>query len=244
MIENFDDWLCRCSGLGNVVTASGNLTDGAKTWLTDVFVSKTQGVTKEAYGKQIDKGIANEPDAFKMANDLFYPGRYLAKITTPKQNEFIKGTPDFIMDEMVTDIKNAYDRFTFGKADLTHIYKWQVKGYMNLYDLPKGRLFYCLINLPSHMVAQEQIKMFYTKRLWVSQEDPDYIKACEELEKAHNYDALSVWEKFKVWDMDRDEKDDQKIKDCISQARTYLNKLNKEYKERIELNKLLIKIAA
>ena len=85
MIENFDNWLCRCSALGNVVTASGKLTDGAKTFLLDTFIGEVQGVRKEAYGKALDKGIACEDDGLKMVNDIFYHDRFVAKIKEPKK---------------------------------------------------------------------------------------------------------------------------------------------------------------
>jgi len=70
-------------------------------------------------------------------------------------------------------------------------------------------------------------------------EGEEFQQACIELEAAHNYDALQIWERFKYWDLERKKEDDQKIMDCVSQARNYMNKLLKEHKEMIERNKLL-----
>lgn len=243
MIKSFDNFKFRCSALGNIVTASGKLTDGAKTHLLEVFIGEMYGVRKEIYGKALDKGIACEQDGFKMLNDTLYPERFIEKIKEPSENEYIKGTADCIPDDIVHDIKNAWDRFTFGKADLTHIYEWQLKGYMFLYDKPKARLFYCLNNMPDHLLANEERKMFYFKQEWATMDSPEYLKACEELRASHNYDSMPIQDKFKVWDIERSADDDEKIIKCVLQARAYLNELLEEYNERIENNIALMKQA-
>ena len=178
-IKNFNNWKCRCSALGNVVTASGNLTDSAKTYLLETFIGETENVTKDIYGKALEKGIACEEDGFKMLNKALYPGKFLRSVKmeieqgTRKEpsNKFIKGTADTIQRGIIYDIKNAFDRFTFGKAKMTHLYEWQLRGYMMLYKKKQSRLFYCLNNMPEYMIAEEQKKMFYIKRKWVSMED-------------------------------------------------------------------------
>ncbi len=240
MIETFDNYQFRCSALGNVVTASGKLTDGAKTYLGEVFIGEVYGVRREAYGKALEKGIACEEDGFALMNAAIYPGRFVAKIKEPKTNALIKGTPDTIMDGIVYDIKNAYDLFSFGKANLSHLYEWQIRGYMQLFDLQLGRLFYCINNMPEHILLDEERKMFYFQRRWVSMEDPTYLEACDALRSAHNYDNMPMWERFKVWDIERTHEDAIRIAVCVTQARQYLNQLLKEHQERIEYNKSLL----
>lgn len=235
MIETFDDWKCRASSLGRVVTKSGKLTDDAKTYLMEVFIGELYGVKKEAYGKALEKGVACEPDGIKMLNDTLYPGRYLPNVKNSegggRENEFTKGTSDTIIDEYVYDIKNAWDRFTFGKAELTHLHEWQLKDYMWLYDKPKGRIFYCLNNMPEHMIIAEEDKLYYTQRgRWTSREDSDYLKACEELRAAHNYDNMPIHHRFKLFDVEFTEEDKEKIISCVNQARSYLNALFYEHK--------------
>lgn len=240
-MEKFDNWLCRCSAVGNIVTKSGKLTQGAMTYLDEVFIEAVDGVRKEAYGKALDKGIACEEDGFKVLNDVFYRGRFVAKVKEPKENEYVKGTPDTIMDGCVTDIKNALDLFTFGKAELSHIYEWQVKAYMFLYDLQRGRLFYCLNNMPEYMVLEEQRKMFYTQKKWATFEAPEYLDACDELAQAHNYDHKPIYERFKFWELERSTEDDNAIITAVTSARTYLNDKYEQHLEMIEKNKKLLK---
>lgn len=238
---HFDNWLCRCSALGKIVSKSGKLTQTNMTFLDEVFISEIYGTKKEAYGKALDKGVACEEDGFGMLNQVFYKGRFVAKIKEPKQNEYVKGTPDCIVDGCVTDIKNALDLFTFGKADMTHDYEWQVKGYMLLYDLQKGRLFYCLNNMPEHMVMDEQRKMFYTQKKWATMESVDYLMACEELAQAHNYDHMTLAHKFKFWDLERSVNDDVIIHNSVTTAREYLNKKYEDHLKTINKNENLLK---
>lgn len=241
---NFDNYKFRCSGLGNIVTASGKLTEGAKTYLKEIFIEEMYGIRKEAYGKALDKGIACEQDGFELLNKTLYPGRFIHNVKTieggSRENEYIKGTCDTYIDDIVYDIKNAWDRFTFAKAELTHIYQWQIIGYMWLYDLPKGAIFYCLNNLPEHMMLEEEKKMFYFQRKWTTMDDPDYIEACDQLRKAHNYNEIPIHERFKVFFMDRDPLDIEKAIQCIGQAREYLNKLMDEHNNTISKNIELI----
>lgn len=237
----FDNWVCRCSALGNIISKRGKLTQTNMTYLDEVFISEIYGTRREAYGKALEKGIACEEDGFKMLNDVFYKGRFVAKVKEPKMGEYLKGTPDTIIDECVTDIKNALDLFTFAKAQMTWLYEWQVKGYMMLYDLPRGRLFYCLNNMPDYMVAEEQRKMFYFKRKWATMEDEGYLAACEELEKAHNYDKMPIYERFKFWDLERDQDEDIRIENAVEGARQYLNEKYDKHQAMIIRNQKLIK---
>ena len=248
MSLNFDNWLCRCSALGKIITPSGKLTDGVKTHLEEVFISVKDGVQKEAYGKALEKGIACEDDGFKMLNEIFYPRQFVSKVKEPMENAFIKGTPDCIVPEAagkrVTDIKNAYTRFAFGKMrKLPMDYYWQVKGYMLLHNLPLGRLFYCLNNMPDYMIADEERKLFYTARKWISMDDPDYLKACEELRAAHTYDNLPLEERFRFWDLERNAEDDERIIDAVKKARVYLNELAEEHRENVNKNRKIIEVA-
>src|SRR6187402_2782883 len=128
MKTNFDNYLFRCSALGNVVTANGKITQGAETYLKELFIGELYKVRKEAYGMALEKGIACEQDGFKMLNTALYPERFVAKIPESKKNEYVIGTPDTIMDDIVYDIKNAFTLFSYGKAELTHLHEMQVKA--------------------------------------------------------------------------------------------------------------------
>lgn len=115
---------------------------------------------------------------------------------------------------------------------------------MKLYGMKKAGLFYCLNDMPEYMIAEEQRKLFYTARKWVSMEDPDYLTACDELETANKYGQIPIEERFKVWFLDHSEEDDKRIENAVKQSRGILNEMLAAHNERIEFNKSLIKIAA
>lgn len=239
---NFDNYLFRCSALGNIVTKSGKLTDGAKTYLEECFIGEIYNVKKEAYGRALEKGVACEVDGFRMLNDALYPGRFVKnyKDTEGLTNEFIKGTCDTIVDETIYDIKNALDLFTFGKAEMSHLYEWQLKGYCFLYEKTNARLFYCLNNMPDYLIAEEEKKMFYTQRKWLTMDDGDFLEACEDLRKAHNYDYMPLSHRFKIFETEFTPEDNARIIDAVKAGREYMNTLLKQHIERIELNESLM----
>lgn len=238
----FDNYLYRCSALGNIVTKSGKLTDGAKTYLQECFIGEVYGVRREAYGKALEKGVACEVDGLRMLNQALFPDRYVKnyKDTEGVSNDWIRGTCDTIVDDTVYDIKNALDLFTFGKAELTHIYKWQLLGYGMLYGKPFGKLFYCINDMPDYMVVEEERKLFYTQRKWVTMEDPEYLKACEDLRAAHKYGHMPVSHRFKLFDVSRTEETDAQIIESVKAARQYMQELWKEHTSRIEYNESLM----
>ena len=223
-MKNFDNYLFRCSALGNIVTKSGKLTDGAKTYLLECFIGEIYGVKKEAYGKALEKGVACEQDGFKMLNDALYPERFIAKIDAPISNEYIKGTPDCVPDK-VWDIKNAFDRFSFGKAELTHNYEWQLKGYCMLLGKSEGAVFYCLNNMPEHMLQDAERIMFYQRREWATMDAPEYMEACDELRAIHTYDNIPVFERFKIFPVEFTDEDSQRIIAAVEMGRKHMNEL-------------------
>ena len=240
MGNRFSNYLFRCSALGNIISKSGKLTDGVKTYLQECFIGEIYGVRKEAYGKALEKGILCEEDGISMLQNI-YPGQLLMKNKEEKRNDYIKGSCDVFKNGIVHDIKNAYTLFTFGKAELSWLYEWQVKGYAMLWNTNRGLLFYCLNDMPEQMLLEEERLLFYkNKWAFVSMEDENYVKACDELRKAHQYGWMNLWERFKAWDITITEADIETIKSSVITARNYLNELYEEHLAMIEKNKSLL----
>ncbi len=240
MANYFDNYLFRCSSLGNIISKSGKLTDGVKTYLQECFIGEIYGVRKEAYGKALEKGILCEEDGISMLQNI-YPGQLLLKNKEEKKNDFIKGSCDVFKNKIVHDVKNAYTLFTFGKAELSWIYEWQVKGYGMLWQTDRGLLFYCLNDMPEQMLIEEERLLFYkNKWAFATMEDENYLKACEELRKAHQYGWMNLWERFKTWDVTISAADIETIKTSVIAARKYLNELYDEHQTMIEKNKALL----
>lgn len=236
----FDNFLFRCSALGNIVSKSGKLTDHNKTYLQECFIGEVEGVRKEAYGKALDKGTLCEEDGITMLQHI-YPNQLLVKNKVRKENGYIKGEADVYKNKIIHDIKNAYDRFTFGKASLTWEYQWQVKGYCWLWGTDKGMLFYCLNNLPEGMLIAEERSLFYKNSgKYLTMESPEYIEDVKKLRAAHNYDNMPIWERFKTWDIKFTSEDEETMKAAVEAGRNHMNLLWQERQEQITKNKKLM----
>ncbi len=241
MIRDFSNYKFRCSALGKIMSAKGELTQGNKTYLKELFTEIMEGKRKEITSRYFEKGVFMEEDGVSMINDTLYPNDLLMKNKERKENDYIHGECDLLHDGIVYDIKNAWDVFTFGKADLTDDYEWQGRGYMWLWGANKFRLFYCLNNMPEHMLIDEEKRLFY-RHSFVSIEDAEYQKLCLELRAFHNYDRKPVEEKFKIWEIKHSEAEIQKLKDKIKKARAYLNELLAERYEQINFNRKLMSL--
>lgn len=232
-MSKYDNFKFRASGLGNIVTKSGKLTQGAMTYIVDCFTEAETGVRKDAFGKALEKGIATEQDIIQLINDAIYPGQFVARVTESKENEYIKGTADVIHENIVYDCKSAFDEFTFGKAELSWIYEWQLRAYMWLYGKTQARLFYGLVDMPEYMIYDEQKKLFYKGAKWLTMEDPEFVILAEELESKRKYGQIDILERCKVWHIEQSDTDIERIQDAVSDARAYMNQLHKDKGEMI-----------
>lgn len=233
----FDNFEFRCSALGNIITASGKLTDTAKTYINDCYIGFMDDVRKEGFGKILDKGKFCEEEGFTLLSKTIFQGKLVVKNKIRKGNGFIRGEWDTVVGDTTIDIKNAYDKFTFQKAKLSHIYEWQLKGYGWLTGNKNLMLFYCLNNTPEPMLQDLERSLFY-KRKWefLSMEDPKYLEACEQLRAENNYDHLPIFERFKFWEFQFTEADKERIKKGVNDARNYMEELHEERFDRVVRN--------
>lgn len=238
----FDNYQFRCSALGHIMSAKGDLTVGNKTYLKELFIGEMYGIRKEVTSKYFEKGMFMEEDGIDLLNKSIYPDNILIKNKERKSNNFIHGEMDTMSpDKIVYDIKNAWDKFSFGKAELTFNYEWQLRGYMWLWECDKARLFYCLNNMPEHLLCDEERKLFY-KNGYTSYENEEYQTLCEELRAKHNYDSMELWERFKVWDVEHSDAEIEKLKAKVTKCRAYLNELCEENDTLFARNKNLMGI--
>ena len=161
---DFSKYKFRCSALGNIISKSGKMTQGVQTYLQEIFIEETTGIRKQVSSKYFDKGNLCEQNAMQILQEALYPNSFVRAFKTKLSNDFVQGTLDVDMPDYLYDIKNAYDRFTFGKAECSWDYEWQVKAYLWLKGKTKGRLFYTLCDMPEELIQEEEIKLFYILR--------------------------------------------------------------------------------
>lgn len=240
---NADYWKSyreRSSQMGKIVTKSGRLIVGSKTHLSETFVRIKRGYSKTITSKYFDKGNLTEQDGIDLLNRNLYPNHFIKKNDRTYFNNFITGTPDAISpDGIVWDIKSAWDWETFEKADLTHNYEWQIKAYCWLLGTTRGRLIYCLNNMPDAMIDDQERQLFYAGQ-FPTKESEHYAAARKELEARFKYDHVSDLERFKVWDIFLTEEDIAKMESAVIQSREFLQAKEQEILDLIETNKSLV----
>lgn len=208
-----------------------HLSDTTKTHLADVYTVVKYRRTSEIKSKYLEKGLLLEEDAITMYSLLV--GQYFKKNKERKTNEWIEGELDIVDEEFVHDTKVNWDIFTFNRTvtrKIKSLYAWQLDGYMWLWNKKKGKLVYCLLNTPEHLIVREEKKLLY--ELFGDQSNfnsapdnfkNDYYEACKEIRRNHIYDDMPITEKVKVRDVFFSEERIEKIKKRVEDCRTYLN---------------------
>lgn len=238
---DFSNYKFRCSQLGEIITPSGKVTKGMVTYLRDLHMEAVYGITKDISSKYFEKGIINEPEAREILKQALYPNGFVGQNKVQYENDYICGMPDAIKD-IIFDLKNAWDYFTFGNAYLSHMYEWQLHGYSFLTGIKKSALFYVLTKMPENLMIKEETTLYY-KGKFSDVSDPLYIEAVEELRKKHDYSNLPLEERFKVWFQEFTIIEEETIKNAVIKAREILMELEIERLENLNKNKMLIREA-
>jgi hypothetical protein len=194
----------RCSSWGNLMAEpklkadkdAGNLSEGAKTHASDVFVSWHYNRREDTYSKYFEKGNAVEEDAITLVS--VQTGIFHKKNETNLSNEFLTGTPDLYIGsdgiekaEIIEDTKAAWDVFTFQRTKLkgeSSLNYWQMQGYMALTGAKLARLRFCLVNSTPDLIDDEKRKLAYAMRVMDRDSDATYIEKCAQIERNMIYD--------------------------------------------------------
>lgn len=236
---DFSKILFRCSSLGYLMTEprtktdkeAGNLSETAKTHLIDVFVSNKYGRNTDVSNKYIQKGLLVEEDSITLFSRV--TKKFYLKNEVSLSNDFIKGTPDLFEGESIKkanhiiDIKSSYDIFTFFRNlnnDLNNLYWWQVQGYMDLTGADVATVAYCLVDTPEVIINDEKRRLLW--KMGVATEDnSDYINACEELDRLLTYKDIPIEERLIEFVVERDQEAIDKMHNKVIKGRAYLKEI-------------------
>lgn len=236
---DFSATLFRCSSLGYLMVEpkskadkdAGNLSEGAKTHLIDVYVSAKYGRQTDIQNRYVNKGLMVEEDSITLYSRL--KKTFFLKNEEHLFNSFIKGTPDMFTGkdiyhaETIIDVKSSWDIFTFFRTHtkgINSLYWWQLQGYMALTGATSANLAYCLINTPEMLINDEKRKLMY-KMGCATTESDEFLMACAELEKAMIYDDVPMHERLIEFQIERDEDAIKSIYQKVQKGREYLNLL-------------------
>ena len=211
----------RCSALGKIMTSPRSkgevLSKTAKTYIKELFLEETFGIKKEFSSRYTDKGNEMEEVSINLFCDVY--GFQAFKNEEYFENDFIKGTPDLILDHEVIDIKTSWDGTTFPwfEDELPNKdYYWQLIGYLWLTGKSKGRIVYCLVDTPEEIVLDEIRRTSWKKfELEVSDE------TIEAVQSQHEFSHIPMERRVKCFTFDYNEEVIEQMKLKIEHAREY-----------------------
>jgi len=219
----------RCSSLGKIMTSPKSkgevLSQTAKTYLKELALEEKFGIRKEFSSRYTDKGNIQEDTAIEMASKvLSLP--FALKNTDYFENEFIKGTPDLILENEIIDIKCSWDGTTFPwfEEELPNKdYFWQLVGYMWLTGRSKARVVYCLVDTPEDIVQDEIRRTSWKKfEIDVTEETENEVRA------KHEFYHISENKRVRAYLIELNEANIEQVKEKLSHAREYYNDLIKK----------------
>jgi hypothetical protein len=239
-MKDFSNWKSRSHCLGYIIPKEkgrgGHLAEIKQLWVAERY-----NVDTRLHSKYLDKGLSCESEGIGMLKQLFYPDEYVTKNTKEFEGEFTKGTPDVIMDidDSVTDIKNAWNAFTFENAAPTHNNIWQLNNYAFMTGKSKCRLFYCLNSMPDFMLSEMEQRELRQGR-YLSEYDPKYLEACEKMRQENSYNHIPIEERVKFWEWEPTQNEFHIIIKSVQKARIEMDNLENIKASQIEVNKSVL----
>lgn len=209
----------RCSAIGQIMSASGKLIEGNKTYCQTWIKEQIYDRKKEFSSKTTEKGNIVEDNSIDFIAEQLGFG-LLFKNEKHFEDDFMTGTPDIILNDLIIDAKNSWDCFTFPLlADKlpNSDYYWQAQGYMNLTGRDKYKVVYVLSDTPQNLIEREAY--WYCKNNGYDDLDIDIYN---EFESKMTYPNIPNNLKIKVFDIERSENDIQSIKDKVLMCREYI----------------------
>lgn len=242
-IFNPEKTLFRSSNNGNLMSSpkskadkeAGNLSKGAESFCLEVFINEKYNRKKNFTNKYVQKGLAVEEDAITLLS--LETKRFFKKNEKHLKNEYIKGTPDCFEGKSletatkIIDVKASFDIFTFFDSKtkpLNKIYYWQLQSYMWLTGAKEAELIYCLVDTPESIINDEKRRLAWSMNLIDADVNPDYIKACEEIDRVSLYGDIPRSERIHIIPIKRNDEDIERLKAKVLKAREYLKTLNNE----------------
>ena len=213
----------RASALGKIMTGSRDKNDplGAtcKSALRDIFISENYGRERDFETLVIEKGNLNENEGITMLSKSLRT--FLKKNTDHFSNDYFTGTPDIIDDGRIFDIKSNWSLHTFFDAELTSLYEWQGRAYMDLVGCDNFNLVYVLTDTPDKLIQQEVSKIIYKASEDISREEVENA-----VRKELTFSDVPFEKRIKIFNIKHDPDIIQKAKDKIDLCREYYKSIS------------------
>lgn len=202
----------RCSSVGKLMgepRAKGEvLSQTAKAYVRELAAQAIFGVDFEVSSKQMEKGIACEDESIGLFNRVF--GRALVKNTERRSDDYLTGESDLPDVDEVVDIKTAWSVATFplSEEDIADtqrkLYEFQLRAYMRLWNKPRARLAYCLVDTPETLIGYEPLALHVVRHI------PEHLRVT-------------------TWTVERDAAIEARMVEKIKAARAYYAEVVDEF---------------
>lgn len=204
------EFIARCSSLSKLMTeprskSEGPLSIGAKTAIRQMAREAIFGVEREFSSRETEKGILVEGDSIALYNSVFFTDH--TKNAERRTVGLLTGEPDIVDAAEGIDIKSSWSMHTFPIVLLDAVcpeYEWQARGYMKLFDKPRWKIAYCLVDTPEHLIGYED-------------------------EAAHRVSHIPEHLRVTVWTVERDADKEALIDGRLAAARDYYAEVLREF---------------
>jgi len=200
------------------------LPETCKTYCKDWLKGQIYNRQKEFSNKFTEKGLIVEDQSLDFIAKMLDLGMII-KNEAHFENDFMNGTPDAILPEMVIDVKNSWDCFTFPLFD-TEIenssYFYQLQGYMHLTGKKKAKLIYCITDTPENLIERE-CKFWCLKNGYEMD-----IDIYNQFFNKMTYSDIEDHFKIKIFDIEYDENVINSIFERVLLCRDYIQILIKQ----------------
>jgi hypothetical protein len=189
-----------------------------KTWIKEQLFSRR----KEFSNKYTEKGHVMEDNSLDFIAEMLGLGMII-KNEDHFEDEHMTGTPDVILKDLIIDVKNSWDCFTFPLLEdeiPDQDYYWQAQTYMHLCDQYSFKLIYVLSDTPMHLIEREAF--IWSKSQGYGDLDEDMLQTF--IDKM-TYPDITPEHKIKSFDIPRVEDDIEQIKIRVELCRSYISEL-------------------
>lgn len=196
--------------------------------LREIYIEAKYGRRKRINSPYIEKGKTVERESINLLGT--YLGINLTKNEEKLENDYIKGIPDIILENEVIDVKSCWDIFTLpdpffdDKTGKNNEYYWQMQGYLALTGKERGSIAYVLTNHPDFLIEQEVRKRCREENIDENDEE-EKSRITSQVIIDHSYDDIPLGERVRIFYIERNEEDINKIYQRVVECRAKLKEI-------------------
>lgn len=165
-------------------------------YLVELYLFLRYGRRKLIESKYLEKGLHVEEDSATVYS--LVKSRPFFKNSERFEDQDFIGLPDNVEPDRVRDFKSSWDLITFTSAvvePINALYEWQLRGYMQITGRKVADLCYVLVDTPAPLVQDEKKRLAWKMGLIDSDADPDYVKACAEIDRNSTFADIPLAER-------------------------------------------------